>query len=57
MPSLGLAGCQALSSSETHDAVHWSYINLMKLPNVETLIFWYHCDERMSFMMDNDHQT
>ena len=28
-----------LSRGETHDAVHWSFINLMKLPNVETLIF------------------
>ena len=29
----------ALSCSETHDAVHGSFVNLMKLPNVETLIF------------------
>ena len=29
----------SLSSGETHDAVHGSFINLMKLPNVETLIF------------------
>ena len=28
-----------LSRGETHDAVHGSFINLMKLPNVETLIF------------------
>ena len=29
---------QVLSRSETHDAVHGSFINLMKLPNIETLI-------------------
>ena len=28
-----------LSSGETHAAVHVSFIDLMKLPNVETLIF------------------
>ena len=47
-----------------------SFINLMKLPNVtvETLIFLVpasnhfmfccrSCDERMSFMIDNDYKT
>ena len=53
-----------LSSCETH-VVLCNFINLMTLPKVETLIFlvpalnhfmfWYRsCDERMSFMMDND---
>ena len=40
-----LAGCRTvktgrlLSRDETHDAVDGSFINLMKLRNVETLIF------------------
>ena len=35
----------ALSRGETHDPVHGSFINLMKLPNVGQLIF------------DKSHQT
>ena len=42
-PAEPLAGAPAgsLSRGETHVVVHCSFINLMKLPNVETLIFWY----------------
>ena len=32
----------ALSRGETHAAVHCSFINLMKLPNVETLTEPFH---------------
>ena len=41
MTGPGSTGAEALSRGEAHDAVHGSFINLMKLPNVETLIFWY----------------
>ena len=62
------AAREDLSRGETHDAVHGSFINLMKLLNVEKLIFLVlasnhfmfrcrSCDERMSFMMDNDYKT
>ena len=56
--------------SETHVFVHCTFINLIKGPNEETLIFlvpaslaihfmfWCRsCDERMSFMMDSDYKT
>ena len=39
----------SLSCGETHDAVHWSFINLMKLPNVETLIFWVPASNHFMF--------
>ena len=58
----------ALSRGETHVSVHWTFINLMNGPNVETLIFLVPAsnhfmfrsrsfDEMMSLRMDNDYKT
>ena len=61
----------ALSRGETDDPVRGSFINLMKLPNEGTLVFFgtsikpfhvlmsflWSCDKRMSFMMDSNYKT
>ena len=46
---LQVTQAQCLSRGETHVVVLCNFINLMKLPNVETLVFWVPASNNFMF--------